>query len=210
MTHSTLTQGHAEYCRGMTYIELIVVLGIFSVLSSVAIYNYGQFQDKVDIKNLASDIALKIVKAQKASLSGQLPKVAVPSNWKPAYGVYFKLISPGSNKSLIYFADVDQGYDYDDGTFCASPGTGECVEKINITKGNVISDLSVYYIGNPTPTSLAGSDLTVTFSRIRSGGVFQSSGSLGANIDYVQISILSPRGSTSLVKIYPSGRVQIN
>ena len=46
--------------RGMTYVELIVVLSIFAVLSSVAIFNYGSFQDKVDIKNLGSDIALKI------------------------------------------------------------------------------------------------------------------------------------------------------
>ncbi|KKQ07855.1 MAG: hypothetical protein US18_C0006G0001, partial [Parcubacteria group bacterium GW2011_GWB1_36_5] len=50
--------------RGMTYVELIVVLSIFAVMSSIVLFNYGEFQAKVDIKNLASDIALKIVEAQ--------------------------------------------------------------------------------------------------------------------------------------------------
>ena len=47
----------------MTYIELIVVLSIFAVMSSVVIFNYGLFQARIDIKNLASDIALKFVEA---------------------------------------------------------------------------------------------------------------------------------------------------
>ena len=41
---------------GMTYVELIVVLSIFAVLSSVAVFNYSEFQTKVDIKNLANDL----------------------------------------------------------------------------------------------------------------------------------------------------------
>ena len=48
----------------MTYVELIVVLAIFAILSSVVMFNYGNFQAKVDIKNLGSDIALKIVRTQ--------------------------------------------------------------------------------------------------------------------------------------------------
>ena len=80
-----------NFNAGMTYVELIVVLSIFSVLSSVAIYNYGDFQSSVDIKNLASDIALQIVKAQKDSLSGLLPLQEIKTDWKPSYGVYFDL-----------------------------------------------------------------------------------------------------------------------
>ena len=69
--------------KGMTYVELIVVLSIFSAMTSVVLFNYGEFQAKVDIKNLASDIALKIVEAQKSSLSGKLPE-SFPVNWKPS------------------------------------------------------------------------------------------------------------------------------
>jgi prepilin-type N-terminal cleavage/methylation domain-containing protein len=56
--------------RGMTYVELIVVLSIFSVISTIVIFNYKEFQAKVDIRNLANDVALKIVQAQKNSTTG--------------------------------------------------------------------------------------------------------------------------------------------
>ena len=42
----------------MTYVELVVVLGIFAVMSNVVIFNYGGFQAKVDIKNLSKHITL--------------------------------------------------------------------------------------------------------------------------------------------------------
>src|SRR5687768_3941612 len=112
---------------GMSYVELIVVLSIFSLLSGVIIYNYGEFQAKVDIKNLASDIALKIVEAQKSSLSGKLPQAEVSPDWKPSYGVYFSLLDEDGEKSFIYFSDINQDNIFD-GTDC----TLECLEKITI------------------------------------------------------------------------------
>ena len=139
----------------MTYVELIVVLSIFSVMTSVVLFNYGEFQAKVDIKNLASDIALKIVEAQKSSLSGKLPPLAQqalivsPSTWKPSYGLFINQVS--DNKSFFYFTDVDQDGDFSD-TNCV--GTGECLAKILITKGNSISSLDVFYQGDGTPHNL--------------------------------------------------------
>lgn len=196
----------AKINKGMTYIELIVVLSIFSAISSVAIFNYGDFQAKVDIKNLSSDIALKIVEAQKSALSGVLPPsgFAIGPSWKPSYGVHF--FSPvADNANFIYFADLNSDMDYTDGSSCA----GECLSKINITKNNSISSLDVFY-QNETQESLT--DLTVSFSRPNSGAFISSSlpTVLKPDIDYVQITILSPQGATSLIKLYPSGRVQIN
>ncbi|MEI8174704.1 MAG: type II secretion system protein [bacterium] len=108
---------------GMTYVELIVVLSIFAVMSSIVIFNYGQFQAKVDIKNLASDIALKIVEAQQSTMSGKLNSGVSMIDWKPSYGVYFNLtVNPtnidntdGSiayNKKFNYFVDKDNSKTY--------------------------------------------------------------------------------------------------
>ena len=80
--------------KGMTYVELIVVLSIFSIMTSIVLFNYGEFQAKVDIRNLASDIALKIVEAQKSALSGKLPTQATGATWKPSYGVYLNISTP--------------------------------------------------------------------------------------------------------------------
>ncbi|HEV7424625.1 MAG TPA: type II secretion system protein [Candidatus Paceibacterota bacterium] len=190
----------------MTYIELIVVLSIFSVMSAIIIFNYGLFQARIDIKNLASDIALKFVEAQRASLSGNLPPLAqqaqITSSWKPSYGVYLNPVS--DNKSFIYFADLDQNSNLINPD-CS--GVAECLDKISITKGNTISSLNVFYQNS---TSAPLNDLTVTFVRPNSAAVIKSTTPLNPNILYVQATILSPRSPTATIKVYPSGRIQVN
>ena len=182
--------------RGMTYVELIVVLSIFSVLSSVVIFNYGNFQDRVDIKNLASDIALKVVEAQKSSLSGLLPlSGGYPANWKPSYGVYFDVTEP----KFIYYVDLNNANGYE-------AGIGEELDTLSITKNNYISRIDSYL--NSTPTQVIN-PLSIAFKRPDSSAIFISNG-LSSNFDYIQITIASPKGVTALIKLYPSGRVQIN
>ena len=197
----------------MTILELIVVFGIFSVLSGVTVFNYGSFQGKVDIKNLANDIALKIVEAQKGALFGKFPPPPqdsfVTSVWKPSYGVYFDLIGVG-NRGFIYFTDINPVNNLYDGT---SACTNECIEKTTITKGNTISELRVFY---KSPVSNASfNDLTMSFTRPDSKAVMASTSAFTggvSNIDYIQITIASPKTppATATIKLYPSGRVQIN
>jgi prepilin-type N-terminal cleavage/methylation domain-containing protein len=188
--------------RGMTYVELIVVLSIFAIVSSVVIFNYGNFQSRIDIRNLASDIALQVVAAQKASISGLLPvQVPTVSPWKPAYGVYFDLTS---NKTFTYFADLNNSNFYS-GTNC----TGECLNYVTITKGNYISRIDSYV--GAVAASIT-KPIAVTFKRPNSNAVFSySDGAFITGFDYLQITISSSNGSaTALIKIYPSGRVQVN
>jgi type II secretory pathway pseudopilin PulG len=184
----------------MTYIELIVVLSIFAIMSSLIMFNYGAFQAKVDIKNLASDIALQIVQAQKSALNGLLSaQIPTISPWKPAYGVYFNLTN--SNQNFIYFADLN-----DDGLYTDAGCAGECLNQIAITKNDLISHLDVFY---PDSTTASLNDLTISFKRPDSSAIIKSSG-ITVPVSYVQITVAAPNGATSLIKVYPSGRIQIN
>lgn len=198
---------------GMTYVELIVVLSIFSVLSSIVLFNYSAFQARVDIKNLANDIALKIVEAQKAAIGGMVPlKTITAPDWKPAFGIYFNTTTFGSNKSFIYFADTDQNNFDSDTSFCTSSGSGnECISKIDITKGNYISSIIVYNPNLATPT-VPVTDLSLTFKRPNSGVTMYSTdqGGLLSGISYAEITISSPQNIASKIRIYTSGRIQVN
>lgn len=193
--------------KGMTYVELIVVLSIFAILSGTAIFNYKGFQSKVDIKNLSNDIALKLVQAQKESSTGKWNSYA-GSSWKPSYGLYF---SSSTNSKIAYFADLNN----DDS--CSSSGcsnflvditsSGEVTEVMSITKGNTISSISV--TGSSCPISL--SNLTVVYKRPSSSPAISSTTPLGGcSISYISINLTSPDNVNSNVKIYPSGRIQIN
>lgn len=188
---------------GMTYVELIVVLSIFSIMTSILLFNYKGFGAKVDIKILANDIASKIVEAQKSAISGKW-NVNAPLNWKPSYGIYFDP-SSSNNKNFIYFADmVVQNNSYDSSS---CPGTGECQDSINITKGNYISHIDSYL--GATPTSITN-PLSVTFKRPDSSAIFSVNGVILSGFDYMQITVSSPDLVSSTIKIFPSGRIQID
>src|SRR3989339_507350 len=179
--------------NGMTYVELIVVLSIFAVMSSIVMFNYSGFQAKIDIKNLASDIALKVVQAQ-----------------KPSYGVYFDITSDSNKRSFVYFVDLDYTTPPQNGFFDGS-GSGctfECIEQITMTRGDYISSLEVFYQDNFVPEGL--NDLTISFSRPNSGAVIKSSTVFSGIISYVQITISTPNSTTAKIKLYPSGRIQVN
>ncbi len=196
--------------RGMTYVEMIVILSIFASLSGVVVFNYNTFQSRVDIKNLSNDIGLKIVEAQKFAVSGRIPPspqsavfLANPT-LKTSYGIY---LNPSSdNKSFIFFTDLDNSKEFD-GSSC--PGSQECLEKITITKGNTVSGLDVFYTGDSTAHPLT--DLTILFTRPNSSAIISSttSGFTPANVNYAQISVFSPKGATALIKVYPSGKIEI-
>lgn len=78
--------------RGVTLIELIVVIGIFAVVSSVLMFNYSDFNSNISIRNLAQEVALSIRKAQTYATSVQSIDVArVSTTSYPAYGISFKV-----------------------------------------------------------------------------------------------------------------------
>lgn len=198
--------------KGMTYIELIVVLGIFAVMLSISLFSYKKFQGKVDIKNLANDVALKLVEAQKSSLSGKW-NAAAGANWKPSYGVYFNSTTP---TQFVYYADLNNSGNCDiSGTLCAPAYSisGEIQDVINITRGNSIASLKVYGSGCSSPVTVTS--ISVAFKRpsLTALPIVTSPASGCATVSYYAINITSPvstQSTTSQIKLFPSGRIQIN
>lgn len=189
---------------GFTLIELIVVLGIFGVLSSIIVFNYHDFLSKVDIKSLANDMALKISEVQKnAAFGKQNATGSMDASWIPSYGLYF---SSSENKAFYTFVDLNprNGVINSVPTNCPS---GECLEKINITKNNFISSIQVVDTSNHSSTV---STLNITFLRPGYGATIKSTPTYN-NISYAQITVGSTKDdSKATIKIYASGRIQID
>jgi prepilin-type N-terminal cleavage/methylation domain-containing protein len=192
--------------RGMTYVELIVVLGIFATMASIAIFNYGDLQDKIEIRNLASDIALKFMEAQKSAIAGKLHSSA-SAGWKPSYGVYMAEKRSGGpdGKTFYYFADLDGLKDYDPNTVCTSPSANECVERIQIGKNSFINSISISGDGCDADEAT----LTVTFTRPDLTPTLLSESSDGCNPSQATIVLESSKGKTSSIEIQPSGKIEI-
>jgi len=202
--------------KGMTYVELIVVLSIFAVMSSVVMFNYGSFQSSIDIKNLSNDIALKLVQAQKYAIFGKLPplvqqglieSITTLDKWKPSYGLYFNMTD---NKSFVYFTDVDQDKVCDN-TCTSFLADGEFLEKISINKGNFVSKIE-FMDENKVACSPSISELNIVFKRPSSDAIINEEPVQSCVMSYVQITLSSSTSTpiTSKILIYPSGRIQIN
>jgi prepilin-type N-terminal cleavage/methylation domain-containing protein len=178
--------------RGMTYVELIVVLSIFTIMSSIILFNYGIFQSKVDIKVLANDIALKIVDAQKSSISGKWNTNAL-IGWKPSYGIYF---STSDNKKITHFADINNNNIYD-------VSVDPILDQITINKNNIVGGIEA--VGCSPITNLS-----IIFRRPDTSAIITSDGGVLSCVSYAKVIVSSSDGAISNIKVYPSGRIQIN
>jgi hypothetical protein len=138
----------------MTYVELITVLAIMSVMSSVVLYNYRDFQSKVEVKSLSNEVALKIVEIQKGSMSGKLAPQAQQQiiadsgilNWRPSYGLYFSTNENVRNR-FLYFADLDNSVLLKNPAYnimSSECDRRECMDVISMPKNYYVSGLKVF------------------------------------------------------------------
>ncbi len=196
--------------KGFTYVELIVVLAITTILSSISLFNYQTFQNKVDMKNLSNSVALKITEMQKFAIAGKRPVHTIPvSGWKPSYGIYFPAITPTTNKTFYLFADLLLlgAQDKKLGLTTPCPGT-ECMSVFTIGKGNYIEKIDIKYQNGTTVSHTT--PLHITYTRPNVGAAFWSDTSQLSNVDYIEVSLRNSNNSASAkINIYASGRVQI-
>ncbi len=142
--------------RGMTLVELMVVLAIFLIVAGLTVFDYGRFRSAVSLQNLADDIALSVRLAQSYAI-GVENAINTFSN---GYGIHLTTIKDqpaiaGSNKSFVIFADIpdingiqNKFYDYDQGgassTVCnvtTLEAGSECFNFLTITSNDTIASL---------------------------------------------------------------------
>ncbi|MEK7530877.1 MAG: prepilin-type N-terminal cleavage/methylation domain-containing protein [Patescibacteria group bacterium] len=173
--------------RGFSLIELIVVVGIFTVISAIVLANHSQFNSNVLLGSLAYDIGLSIREAQVYGLS--VKKYSEPEEFQVGYGVHFQtagqyLLFVDRNKNKRYDADTDgiqQTYTLGRGhsvkKFCGytAGGAEECSDNaaalafldiVFIRPSPDASILStsptIYSIGAVTVQSVSGKERTIT------------------------------------------------
>lgn len=225
--------------RGMTFVELVVVLGIFGAIASTVLFNYRDFSDNVSLQNLAQDIALQVKRAQTYALSGKVPTLNtennfnltnLPADWTPSYGIAFDYQNHPTSFILYFNKDGDPKdfYDFQTGSYnppCGIEPESECFEEIFITSGDFIGltcfdfddgQLSAAAaMDNPTCADVDGDDASsgafVSFTRPRGNALIteDDDGSPGARRGNLLVEIRSPQGAHKFLSVWESGYISI-
>ncbi len=197
----------------MTFLELIVVLGIFGAISATVLFNYGDFSSNVHLQNLAQDIALQIKKTQTDAISGRIPTLSdtqnqnidnlVPLDWVPSYGLAFtttqsdKLPTSPVNqngRAFVYYfnsyADNDSGLpliifqDFFDFEGSSYQGCGSSADSECLEEINITSGDVI-------------DEICFNFVSIDSGEDCTANG--GEPGDHAYISFTRPRGNANIM-----------
>jgi prepilin-type N-terminal cleavage/methylation domain-containing protein len=208
-----------SFKAGFTVVEMLVVLAIFAIISSIVISNYSDFRSSVSLENLSQDIALSIRRSQIYAMSVKGTTGVGPTPF-PAYGIHFSNESSpsysygGSQKSFIIFADLPPStspasYDQSSNTCGYSNlATGnECVEEVTINSTDFIKELCV----NST-CGLSGS-LDISFTRPNSDASFcfilPLGNSCAGSVSSASIFISSLDGKTKKISVWNTGQISI-
>jgi prepilin-type N-terminal cleavage/methylation domain-containing protein len=132
---------------GFTLIEMLVSIGIFVMVTTIAVYNHGRFNSSVLLTNLAYEIALSVRQAQFYGITVKAPSSS--TLFDSGFGVHF--VSNATN--YILFEDktsVNNFYD-----------SGEMLETFNIKKGNKIGKICLTLTsGGTVDCSLTSVDIS--------------------------------------------------
>lgn len=202
--------------KGFTLIELMVVLAIVAVVSSIVLNNQSSFNKTLVLANTAYDIALTLRSAQTYGLGSR----GVGAAANVGYGVHFVR---GNPDSFTFFADTAGGESCAGATPDCKPGDrvyteGDTViQAYKLGNGMTVSDICAYALGSWSCAYAQGgglSSLDIVFSRPNPDPFMSKDGSYPPDpafrVTAACLVISSPQGSAQFLSVGSSGQINAN
>lgn len=222
------TKFSKKFNAGLTLAELLVSIVIIGLITSVVVFNYRDFNDNLEIGNLAYDLALSIRDAQ---VSGGAVR-GFGGGFDYAYGVHFNISFQqpdfmGDNKSYINFIDLypsntippgNGEYDANLGGYpgflsCGEAQNLECLQIIDIGRGNFIEKICYRNVnGNLQCNNVGSADLTFLRPKLETNLIFRREN--GNPINQAKnkeavICLASPSGRQKSIHILKTGQISV-
>lgn len=207
MKHSV--QNLRNRSGGFSLVELMVVVAIFVIITSVVLYNQNKFSSDISISNSAYAVALEIRKAQ-------VYGILVRENYggfNDAYGIHFKNI--GGVTTFDLFSDDNKNLSFDVPSE-VDPGD-TVISSHALTEGNTIADVCTYDdalgSGEQCFSFTDSNGITtadIVFKRPDPAAIITNSLSVDDRKSEVIITIQSSLGDKlRTVKVFGSGQISV-
>lgn len=178
--------------KGFSLIELMVAVGILTIINIMIFASYPEFSQKMALKRTSEEIALIARQAQAYALG--IKKSVSASDDYFGFGVHFQKSKP---KSIFLFTDSgaipNKIYD-----------AGELFQEFKISAGDYVSELWIC-----ASFCQAVSALDIVYPRAASMATINNDDTLS----YAKITIKSPRGNEEknkkYIKIWISGQISV-
>jgi len=139
--------------QGFSVIEIMVVLAIFFIMTSLSLVNYNRFGREVELENTAYELALTIRQAQFFGIN-RSEEFGGGTNFDDPqpYGVYFNLESGDvdgiNDQGFFMFVDQDNSRRFADTDVSGTGGclanlSNECVNLYEFNRSNFIYEICV-------------------------------------------------------------------
>jgi len=191
--------------RAFTLVEMLVVMGIFVVVTSVTLASNSRFGGNITLETLAYDIALSVRQAQVYGIAVRRSDLGT-SAFDRAYGVHFNMASP---QTYQLFADLYPG----DGLYScptpSDPNTCELVQNTTMQGGFSIVDLCVRPINQPEMCSSTSgfSKVNIVFKRPEPDAFIRTDGV--TTYEQARIVLGSPQGTRADVLVELAGQISV-
>ncbi len=201
--------------------ELLVVVGVMGLITSVVVYNQSTFNDTISVDTVIADIDLELRQAQVYGVSVRefAPETG---EFNLAYGVSFDL---SNDLAFVSFADrgvLNRRYD---GTHayttvegvavaqCSTSPTSECTKVNIVPRGNRITRICVIQDVGSNSCTPNVDRVDITFRRPDpKADVFIFDGGGGEQFpdsEGVRVEVTSPGGQTKGISIYRTGQISL-
>lgn len=200
------------YQKGFTIIEMIVVVAIISVVTTLVLFNHTKLNSVVLVSNTAYEIGLIVRETQVAGLG---VKAASDGTFLSSHGVHFDINTP---TLITIFADKNGNGVYDPSGSEGSEMTQEYIinnsrsgSVLGLCTGSSLSPATSMYCTNPNTTQ---STLDVVFTRPNPEAFFKVrdrvTSELSDHIGSVVINVGFDNDVCRSIIIEKTGAVEIN
>lgn len=183
----------SRFNQGFTLIEMIVVIAIFGIVTTIILANLPVFRDRSSLDLVAQEVAINIRGAQVFGGSG---RILDGTSSRPTYGIHFSSSDPST---FLLYNNISGGKDYDEGN-----NGDPIVYTYALSQGFIIKELCADTCSADHLTSL---DLAFTRPRLEPE-IFADNSALGS--EKVLIIIQSSRSrECRVVEVWQNGYIAV-